>query len=386
MKKRKMMSFVLSVCMVVLAFSAVSVPASADADIAMKRMLILSAPYDSEISWDNIGSMLQAVDSWNEYNNLCGTDYEYQAEYYRSSPFSGTNQAVENAITSRFEDSDGNDVNYLFVHCHWDVDAGALAINGTSNSCERLSFSELKQTLDSIPGRFVIMFDVCYSGLAIDRSNSSAFSENSDGYSQLLLNQFLGEDTRSGEFAGSQRYTVFCSSYSAQRSFMASGAGIREGNASLAWMRCLGYNPYPVKFNHTFITPAYGADANRDGIITGKQFGNNSRLYLTEWMSYANAEAEEQWTGPGEYEPCEQNICYYAHNKMSTAFFNKYPLGDVNRNYSVNMADVLLVRQYLAGSVTLVSEQLTLADTNQDGNVNTQDLLEMEKYMAEIAT
>ena len=382
MKKRKMMSFVLSVCMVVLAFSAVAVPASADANIATKRVLIMSGPYQDEINEDNADYVWSTFFEWNVTNNIYDTDYNYNLfSCYENDYNSGSNATFLNRISAGFGSADSNDVNYLYINCHGDSN-GLLCVNGKEIGIPRLSMGELKQRLDSISGKFVIMFDVCYSGVAIGRDSSIS----SESFSQQLLNQFFGEDTRSGEFAGSQKYTVFCSSHSDQKSkvFGTDQDDFGIGFATLAWMRNLGNDYYTSVNGYTFTTSIFGADTNRDGIITAQQFGETSADFLEDIVNYCNNYGTTHHLQ--NFQTIDQDICFYRHNKMTTAFFNKYPLGDINKNYSINMSDVLLVRQYLAEAITLDSEQLKLADTNQSGNVNLQDVLELEKYLAEIAT
>ena len=54
--------------------------------------------------------------------------------------------------------------------------------------------------------------------------------------------------------------------------------------------------------------------------------------------------------------------------------------GDVNVDQSVNMKDVLALRQYLAGMEELAS--VPHADANGDGNVNMKDVLTIRRYLA----
>ena len=54
--------------------------------------------------------------------------------------------------------------------------------------------------------------------------------------------------------------------------------------------------------------------------------------------------------------------------------------GDANVDQSVNMKDVLVLRQYLAGTAELASVQH--ADANVDGEVNMKDVLFLRKYLA----
>lgn len=54
--------------------------------------------------------------------------------------------------------------------------------------------------------------------------------------------------------------------------------------------------------------------------------------------------------------------------------------GDVNKDGKINSSDALLVLQSSVGSVTLTSEQKTLADVNRDNKINSSDALKILQY------
>ena len=54
--------------------------------------------------------------------------------------------------------------------------------------------------------------------------------------------------------------------------------------------------------------------------------------------------------------------------------------GDVNKDGNINSSDALLVLQSSVGSVTLTSEQKTLADVNRDNKINSSDALKILQY------
>ena len=56
--------------------------------------------------------------------------------------------------------------------------------------------------------------------------------------------------------------------------------------------------------------------------------------------------------------------------------------GDVNGSGTVTIADVILLRKYLAGAITLTTEQLDAADFNDSGTVSIADLIQLRKYLA----
>ena len=57
-------------------------------------------------------------------------------------------------------------------------------------------------------------------------------------------------------------------------------------------------------------------------------------------------------------------------------------LGDINEDKSVNMADLIQLRKYVAGINDLSSKGLTNADINKDGLVNITDIIKLRKYLA----
>ncbi len=56
--------------------------------------------------------------------------------------------------------------------------------------------------------------------------------------------------------------------------------------------------------------------------------------------------------------------------------------GDINGSGTVTIADVILLRKYLAGAITLTTEQLDAADFNDSGTVSIADLIQLRKYLA----
>lgn len=63
---------------------------------------------------------------------------------------------------------------------------------------------------------------------------------------------------------------------------------------------------------------------------------------------------------------------------------NFYKTGDITGEGKVTMADVLILRKYLANIETLSEEQIARADFNGDGKVTAKDVLALRKYLAGI--
>ena len=56
--------------------------------------------------------------------------------------------------------------------------------------------------------------------------------------------------------------------------------------------------------------------------------------------------------------------------------------GDVNGDGIVDDKDISLINGYIAGTITLTSDQLIRADVNRDEKVDGADKLYVEKYVA----
>jgi len=56
--------------------------------------------------------------------------------------------------------------------------------------------------------------------------------------------------------------------------------------------------------------------------------------------------------------------------------------GDLNGDGSVTINDMLILRQYLAGNITMTEGQLLAADLNGDNNVTINDMLILRQYLA----
>lgn len=82
----------------------------------------------------------------------------------------------------------------------------------------------------------------------------------------------------------------------------------------------------------------------------------------------------------------DASLSYATHifdfQKALAAVQNGGEKGDVNGDWAINTADVLLIQRYLAGAVTLNEKQKELADVNGDGTVSVADVLLIQRYLA----
>lgn len=351
-----------------------SISVAADgAGMVKRRVLIMSAPYDvGPITQNNTLAIQNAFTKSNA--TIDGIGYKYMIYSYVNNQEGHSTTTFLNAITTYLENADSNDISYVYI-CSHGAPNGELGINGASNP-DRLSLSALKQRLDTIQGKIVLMIDACYSGNAIANSrdtnstNELTATEEKSNFAQMMVDEFLGERTRNGEFLGSQKYSVLCSCLSTEESYTFSlnssdplGPSILI--ASYAWARVLGYD---------FLTDTYSSsfpnDSSGDAVISPSELITATNNYLS---SYAR---------PG----CTQHAAFYFPNNMTSVFYKNYMIGDVNLDKQITLADTLKLTQYLSGSTTLTGTALLLADTDQDGDIDLDDRQELQNYIAGIVT
>lgn len=367
----KTLAFIASTCLL-FASSLVCIPAVATgSEVVKRRVLIMSAPYDAgPISRNNSFAMRAAFTSNN--TTILGNDYKYEVHSYVNNQAGHSTVTFLNVITNILGDSDDNDISYVYINAHGATN-GELAINGAASD-DKLSLSALRQCLNTIDGKIVLMIDSCHSGNAVASGrnateNNERVEENID-IAHTMLNSFFGTDTRSGEFLGSQKFCVLCSCLPEEGSYVCpideddiSGETIMT--ATYAWARVLGYDYLTGVYISSFPDDSLG-----DGVINPAELIDATNDYIADYSR------------PGYI----QHAAFYMHNKMTSIFYKNYMTGDVNMDKQITSADTLKLSQYLAGTATLSTTALLLADTNQDGVVNMSDKLEMQSYFAEIAT
>lgn len=359
----KILSFVLSVCMII---SVLGICASAEEPTPQSRLLILSPKCEE-------GSVLGKNDyQINDTFSMLISDNKKRITFKNTAM---TKSALQNAVSSFAKQTEAP-VNYVYVTATGSVDSDG---NAKVYLCDDgIYYSELREMLDAISGKVVIMIDADYSGDAISKSgevntaSANVLDEkneietfNSSDIEQQIVDVFTKDESRLNDFEtyanesaekfdGKLKYIVFCSCLSNEMT------GKKDmGFATEAWT-----SSFAVDTNDN---TKYFADANNDNILTAKEVNDYTCQYLKD--NYPER-AEE-------YHPC-----YYSYYYFDTIYYKDFILGDVNMDGSVNMKDTLVLRQYISGSTSLNSRQIQLADINQDGTVNMKDYLFLRKYIA----
>ena len=57
-------------------------------------------------------------------------------------------------------------------------------------------------------------------------------------------------------------------------------------------------------------------------------------------------------------------------------------LGDVDGNGSIEVKDITLLQNYMAGAAELTQKQMKAADVNSNGSITLQDVLMIQQYVA----
>lgn len=245
---------------------------------------------------------------------------------------------LEEEMTEYFNGSDDDDFNYLYF-------AGHGSEEGIALGCFTL-YSDIKNITDEIPGHFIIFFDCCESGGAINRNDS--FATRNDVNEQIVIQNFLG-DLRS--FENTAKYTVYCSSQSNQASYCGD-----YSEATSLWMKGLGLDA------STYSSCSLNADYNNDSIVTAKELQDYITIHST----------------PND----NSDPCYFSQYYFETICTSDYVLGDVNRDGIIAMADILMTMRYINGLENLSLRQIQLADVSGDGYITDTDKVYIQKYVA----
>ena len=153
-------------------------------------------------------------------------------------------------IGDTFQGAGPRDVNYFYISTHglWadgDPNGSMTLLLSDGIDEEGVTVDQLRYAFDKIQGKKVLIFDACHSGAVIGKGVQKSFE-----------NVFAGED-----------YKVLCSSGGAEESWFWAAEGSTDAGS--------GYFSDALVQGMS-IRGSYGADANRDGVITLREM----RLYL----------------------------------------------------------------------------------------------------------
>lgn len=192
----------------------------------------------------------------------------------------GTRKQVLSAIQSAFSGATENDVSYLYITCHGGVSGGNYLIFPCGDGY--FTAAQLRSTLSQVKGKVVLMLGSCQSGSVIGKSTDSG--------PQQFVQQFVGAQAKSGEFAQS-KYLVLCACRSDENGYgvitTAGGSIVESGTFNF--------------FGTAVVEGGQGsADANGNGSITLQELyayvqDRVSQLHL-EWRDRIGLSANDTQT------------------------------------------------------------------------------------------
>ena len=197
-----------------------------------------------------------------------------------------TADQIKRAVRSAFGGAKETDVSLLYYSGHGQMDFGGTnhgALVGVDSSM--LSFAELAEVLNGVPGRVIVILDSCYSGAAITTKNTLKSSGDPlDAFLKDAVSSFSGYTysldgirKRSGELAASKFIVIAAARYTEQ-----AGEGLIDG------YRC-GVFTYSMLNGMGCVYPA--------GAYQGSMPADNGDLLVTlkEIYDYAYEKANSIW-------------------------------------------------------------------------------------------
>lgn len=192
----------------------------------------------------------------------------------------GTRKQVLSAIQSAFSGATENDVSYLYITCHGGVSGGNYLIFPCGDGY--FTAAQLRSALSQVKGKVVLMLGSCQSGSVIGKSTDSG--------PQQFVQQFVGAQAKSGEFAQG-KYLVLCACRSDENGYgvitTAGGSIVESGTFNF--------------FGTAVVEGGQGsADANGNGSITLQELyayvrDRVSQLHL-EWRDRIGLSANDTQT------------------------------------------------------------------------------------------
>ena len=173
-----------------------------------------------------------------------------------------TAEEILNAVKTVFSKAKDEDIS-LFYYCgHGNrADGSLIGIDLTSY----VTAADLRATLDSVPGRKIVIVDACYSGALIGRSTKISRSKVSEqDPATMFINAFTTKRPLLFATLAAQQYFVIASSKSDEESWEASYGGI---------------------FTDAFVKSKDFGDKNDDGVITLQEAYNYAKEIVLDVAS-----------------------------------------------------------------------------------------------------
>lgn len=187
-------------------------------------------------------------------NSMTGTKYKVTTAQNR------TASSIRSAIASTFAGAEPGDVSLFYYSGHGNSD-GSLV--GTGDTL--LSVASLRNALQQIPGKKIVILDCCYSGTVINRSADAAADEgpSPSAFNSAVISAFASA-SRSSSNLEDEGYIVLTSCRKDQTSVsLADATGSYFGVFTYGLCYGSGYDEWK-----RVSLGSLPADANGDGVIT----------------------------------------------------------------------------------------------------------------------
>ncbi len=213
--------------------------------------------------------------------------------------------------------------------------------------------------------------------------NLSSYRENLDWADTVFINSEIKNLSRVVDntwfYAGPRAFLEYASQHGKKTIVMSSSLPYDvqfypEADAVLAVYGCIGSDLDPAEVRSSGITESVTACGPNIPAGVEVAFG----VFGAGGVLPVNIPAFERASGSyGE------DLAYArGYGLFYNAVQTEPGYGDVNDDGTVNMKDVLAMRQYLAGLTATINE--TAADVNDDGEVNMKDVLQVRKFLANL--
>ena len=192
-------------------------------EVTYRALLIGNSTYQYISNLNSPGKDVNNVASM--LNNLSFEGRSYQVTKRPNL----TGQGIRNAISSTFSGADYNDVSLFYYSGHGDSGpsstTGSLCGTDTKGTAGLVTPTQLRDALDKIPGKVVVLLDSCGSGTVIHNKSKGDEQEDIAAFNRSVIAAFSGGTSKAGELR-KEKYVVITASAHQEFSWEASsGAG-----------------------------------------------------------------------------------------------------------------------------------------------------------------
>ena len=278
-----------------------------------------------------------------------------------------TLDVLKSTIKETFQDATDSTYSYIYINCHGSTNALWLYMNGDRTAS--LSFADLRDILDEIPGMKVLLIESCHSGASITpkstlRKKINITRDDLRAFSQSIISAFKPRAkaaiaTRSATVKKSAlRYGEFKVITACQAAESAWG-NLSGNRFTKHWAKGCGWD-WENNRNQD-----RAADTNGDNLVT-----------LPDLVAYSRHEVIQQYEN-GKVVEYDQDDACYPENDFEPVFGDK-PLSardDAIYKYYISQGGVDSVYKYPIGPITKSPSGITYQEfeggvivENKDGS------------------